>query len=226
MSGIPPRAVRLLLIALAAYAYGRVSAELPAPSDPSRFWLGNFGAPYLLLPFLAGAWRFGLVGSMVAGGLAGASLIAGFYDVIAVAGNTSMMMDLPLDTPEPTRIATAYGRWLSTFILGQPGGIPWLTIAIGCGALLGLVGRHWQTSGSRLAAAVPVMPFLAEPLVYVLHLETRVFPADGYAIDPLNVAMWLAEALVGVGLWLALTRRRPPPDDDSVIAGPTTPAST
>ncbi len=206
---LPP--ARLLLIALAAFAYGRISAELPAPVDPSRFWLGNFGAPYLLLPFLAGAWRFGPPGSMVAGGLAGAALIAGFYDVMAVAGNTNLMMDLPLDTPDATRIATAYGRWLGTFVLGQPGGIPWLTIAIVAGGLMGLIGRYWRSTGSRIAAAIPVLPFVVEPVVYVLRLETRVFPTNGYAIDPLNLAMWIGEALLGVALWMVLGRHRPSP---------------
>ena len=62
-----PALLRLLVIAVGGYLYGYVTARLPAPDTGARFWLGNLAAPYLLIPFLAGAWRFRAVAASAAG---------------------------------------------------------------------------------------------------------------------------------------------------------------
>ena len=198
--------VRLTAIAVIAFLYGRVTASLPAPDQPDAFWPGNIGAPYLLIPFLAGAWRFGLAGSAVAGGLGAGAMILGFYDVLAVAGNSNSSMELPLETPNLERIGHAYGRFFGTFVFGQPGGIPWLTIAIVLGGL-GLLGYRWSTRGSRLAGAIIAAPFLVEPIIYLFGLETlRFFRGDAYANDLRNTVLWAVELAVGLILlwWLAV----------------------
>ena len=60
------------------------------------------------------------------GGLTGVGLVAGFYGLHRVG------RDPNADPGEPETIA-GYGRWLSTFVLGRPGGIPWLTIGVSPG---------------------------------------------------------------------------------------------
>ena len=69
MSFTPNRAVRLCIIAVAGYLYGFATAHILAPHDGGVFWLGNLAAPYLLIAFVAGAWRFRSVLASVAGAL-------------------------------------------------------------------------------------------------------------------------------------------------------------
>ena len=65
--------------AAAGYLYGTLSARVPGTSDPTAFWVGNLAAPYLLIPFLAGTWRFRAIGSAAAGAVAAVAAVAGFY---------------------------------------------------------------------------------------------------------------------------------------------------
>jgi hypothetical protein len=202
--------IRFALIGIVAFLYGRVTAEIPAPHDPETFWLGNLGAPYLLIPFLAGAWRFGVVGAATAGGIAGAGLIAGFYDLLGVADNSNISMGLPLATPDLERMVHGYVNWFGTFLIAEPVGFPWLTIAIVLGAGCGLLGFWWNARGSRVAGALIALPFLVEPIVYLFGLNTRIFPAAPYAWYPGNVLIWAAELVVGlVLLWWLVVRARP-----------------
>ena len=50
-------------------------------------------------------------------------------------------------------LAGAYLRWLSTFVLGRPGGAPWLTIGVGSGGLAGWLAWVWMQRGSGGRAA-------------------------------------------------------------------------
>jgi hypothetical protein len=43
-----------LVGALAGLCFGVLTAHLPAPHDAHVFWMGNFAAPWLALPFVAG----------------------------------------------------------------------------------------------------------------------------------------------------------------------------
>ena len=50
-------AARRAVVAITvAYLFGWVTGRLPAPGDPAEFWIGNLGAPYLVIGFVAGAW--------------------------------------------------------------------------------------------------------------------------------------------------------------------------
>lgn len=213
---MPGTQARLAVIVVVAYVYGHLAASLPAPSDASVFWLGNLAAPFLAIPFLAGAWRFGRVLAMVAGLLAGVALVAGFYGFLFVGNVTNADLDLPVTLPARQVVIEAYRQWLANLVIGDPSGTPWLTIAALFGAACGALGRLWAT-GRAWAAAPIAAAFLLEPAVYVLRIG-GIPLTSRYAIDPWNVTVWTLEVLVGVAL-IVLTARRWRGDGRSTLAG-------
>ncbi len=196
-----PTPVRVCVIAVGAYAYGFIAEHLPAAqTDATIFWIGNLAAPFVLIPFLAGAWHFRPVAASAVGALAGVAAVAGFYDLVAVARTTAVEQGLPTSTPTGTVIAQAYANWFRNLLLGDPGGRPWLAVALVTGLIFGYLGYTWARKGSRLAASAVAAVFIVEPLVHVA--------GHRYNLRPLNLSIWGLEALIGVaGLaWVWLRR--------------------
>jgi hypothetical protein len=205
-------AVRVAAVVLAGFLYGFGTAHLPASTSGTRMWAANLSAPYLLLPFLAGAWAFRRPAAAPgAGALASASAIAGFYNLLGVGDVTNASVDAAPTVTARQLVLEAYGRWFSTFLLGDPGGTPWLTIALVSGALLGLVGFAWRSTRRWWLAAPVGAAFLLEPVasLVVLPLVNRIrfgVASPGYSLEPANLALWTAEVLVGA-LLVALAAR-------------------
>jgi hypothetical protein len=209
--------VRLALIVVAGFLYGFLTAHLPASTSGSRMWAGNLSAPYLLLPFLAGALLpRRAAGAALGGALASASAIAGFYNLLMVGDVTATSVGAPLTTTARQLMLDAIARWFSTFLLGDPGGTPWLTIALVSGGVLGLVGFAWRTTRRWWIAAPVGAAFLLEPVasLVLLPLVNRIrfgTSVPGYAPTPDNLTLWSIEALLGVAcLAAALLLRRSP----------------
>src|SRR4051812_10763793 len=209
--------VRLALISVGGFLYGFVTAHLPASTSGSRMWAANLSAPYLLLPFLAGALLPRRATTAAIGGaLASASAIAGVYNLLMVGDVTAASVDAPATTTARQLVLDAYARWFSTFLLGDPGGTPWLSIALVSGALLGLAGFAWRATRRWWLAAAVGAAFLLEPLasLVVLPIVNRIrfgVPSAGYALGPDNLALWSGEALIGVVcVAAAVLLRRPP----------------
>ena len=201
----------VLVVVAVGYAYGALAAAIPSPDDPDIFWVGNLAAPFVVLPFLVVSWFARIWGdlrvplSLVLGGLAGSGLVAGFYGLHRVG------RDPNADPGEPETIVGSYGRWLSTFVLGRPDGIPWLTIGVIAGAVAGLLAWAWMTRGSRAAGVAGVSPLLLEPVARMAAGSRGVPLAGGYPRLPGNLAIWAVEAAVGVvALWLVLRRGATP----------------
>ena len=95
--------VRLCLIVIGGFLYGLLAFHLPRPQRGGPIWLGNVAAPWVLIPFLAGAWRFRARTACVAGALGAAAAAAGFYNVVEWVARHEA------------------GRWFSTFVLGDHG---------------------------------------------------------------------------------------------------------
>ncbi|HET8988360.1 MAG TPA: hypothetical protein VFN43_07595 [Humibacillus sp.] len=195
------------VVVTAGYAYGSLTAALPSPDDPDVFWVANLAAPFVALPFLVvsglGHARAGLrlPLSLVLGALTGAAMVAGFYGLHRVG------RDPNADAGQPETLAGAYGRWFSTFVLGRPGGMPWLAIGVIAGAAAGLLAWAWGTRGSRVAGVAGVAPLVLEPVARAAAGGTGVPLAGGYPRLPGNLAIWAAEAAVGfVAVWLVLRR--------------------
>jgi len=197
---LPPRrsAVGFALLCglLVGYAYGWATSAIPSPDDPDVFWVANLGAPFLVLPFFAGSWsgrRWDLGPGLMAatGGLTSTGMVAGFYGLHRVG------RDPNADPGHVETLAGAYTRWLSTFVLGRPGGIPWLTIGLVSGCLAGLLALLW-IRGSRVAGLLAVSPLVLEPLARTA-LGARGLPlVSGYPRSSGNLAIWALEAVVGV----------------------------
>ncbi len=200
---------RLFLVVAGAFCYGLLTSHLPSPHDESTFWLGNLAAPYVLIPFLAGGWRFRLRGAVAAGALAGGGLVCGFYNVLATAAVTSSMLGLPEGTPATIRLTQAYEGWVRQQLLGA-GGYPWLTIGLVVGAGCGVAGFVWAQWRARLVGTLFALTLVVEPLVYLTGLDTLVFPGGDYARSLWNLAVWALEAAAGVVLVVVWWRRDRP----------------
>ena len=201
-------ALRLLVLAALGYAWGAFTNGLPAPSDPAAFWVANLCAPYVILPFLAGSWGFRAPGAALAGALVAGAAIAGFYGFLTVGDVTNSQLDLAVNVTARDVVIEAYRRWLGTFLLGTPGGIPWLTIGIVVGAVAGYLGFAWRARAATWAAVGVLALLLVEPALYVL-LATVVPIGPDYALDGGNLAVWGAEALVGMVAIALVARSRP-----------------
>lgn len=198
---------RLLALAIVGYLWGALTTSIPAPEDSSIFWLGNLAAPYLVLPFLAGTWGFRAPVAVLAGVVTSCAGIAGFYQLHNVGDVTASQLDLPASMTARDVVLEAYSRWFSTFVLGQPGGAPWLTIAAIGGGIAGLLGFLYAVKGVRLAAVLVACSLLVEPAVYVAGSGGGLPVLGRYSLASPNVLIWAVEALVGMTA-LALVVRR------------------
>src|SRR3954449_9577322 len=91
--------VRLALISVGGFYFGSRPGDLPASTAGSRMWAGNLSAPYLLLPFLAGALLpRRATTAAIGGGLALVGANAGFYNVLMVGDVTAASVDAPATT--------------------------------------------------------------------------------------------------------------------------------
>jgi hypothetical protein len=210
---------RLVLIVVGGFLYGWLTAHLPPSPSGSRMWAANLSAPYLLLPFVAGALLPSHATLASAGGaLASASAIAGFYNVLGVGDVTNAAVEAAPTVTARQIVLEAYGRWFSTFLLGDPGGTPWLTIALVSGGLLGLVGFAWRERRRWWLAAPIGAAFLLEPVatLVVLPIVNRIrfgVASRGYSLEPQNLLLWSVEALIGAALLAVAVRlqHRPAP---------------
>ncbi len=101
-------------------------------------------------------------------------------------------------------------RWLRNLGLGDPGGIPWLSIGVLVGVGCGALGYLWARRQSRVAALAVTFALIVEPLVYLTRAETLHFPSSGYRLSPRNLSIWAVEFVIGVGAttWVVLRGRR------------------
>jgi hypothetical protein len=118
---------------------------------------------------------------------------------------TAASVGAPPTTTARQLVLDAYARWFSTFLLGEPGGTPWLAIALVSGCLLGTIGFAWRASRRWWLAAPVGAAFLLEPVasLVVLPVVQRIrfgTAGTGYSLAPENVLLWSLEAAVGVAV--------------------------
>jgi hypothetical protein len=216
-AGLATLAGVLLVSALAGY----LLAHIPSPHDPDDVWVGNLAAPYLVLPALAGAcnWRTARTAAL-AGALAGAGLILGFYDVVgtgllALRPDAALLMDLPAAATVIGLLARTYERWFAMFVVGRPWGTPWLSIGMIVGLAAGLIGWFWRRSGGLAASALVAAPLVAEAAFHLAaaaggRRSLPVIGAVGYPATARNLTIWAVEAALGVLLAAFLATRFSP----------------
>lgn len=182
----------LLTFGAGGALFGAAISHIPAPEDPALFWIGNFSAPWAVLPFLTGRAQRSWSWAAAAGLAADVACVAGFYAgfITAAPGRLGM----PASTPTLELVITGLADWLG-FIA------PWVVLATATGLGYGLIGWWWRWSRSLVAGVAVVAPFIVEPLAWRLY--------RGFLPGPLYV--WLVELAVGAGalVWMISRLRLP-----------------
>jgi hypothetical protein len=171
-------APRLLVIVLAASAFGAAMSVLKGNDAGIRDDIGNLSAPWLLLPFFAGAAvRQRDLGAAAAGLAATVAALVTFYVANAFVldlGPHSLMNDLRL-----TVGATGY----------------WLPRGLVSGPVFGALGGLWRRRGYPTLGVAVLLLLDAEPLFW-----TAAHRAGGVAsfdFQP-SLAASIVESLVGL----------------------------
>jgi hypothetical protein len=167
---------RLFLILLAAAAFGAAMAVLKGNGSGIRDDIGNLSAPWLLLPFAAGA---ALRGGVLAGAAAG---LAGTFAALAAFNlANAFVLDLgPHSTVASIQLTfTVYWFWRGLL----------------SGPLFGALGAVWRARGMPAWGLAVILLLDAEPLFWA-----AVRPLGGvanFAFAP-AAAVSLGEAMTGV----------------------------
>jgi hypothetical protein len=176
---------RVFLIVLAATAFGVAMSVLKGNDVGIRDDIGNLSAPWLLLPFFAGAAMRGrgLAGAAVGLAATCAALMA-FYVANAFVldlGPHSLLVDLRL-----TVGATGY----------------WFPRGLVSGPVFGALGALWRRRGYSTLGAVAVILLLdVEPLFWVAAHRTG--GVASFNFEP-SLVVSVGEALVGVATCLCI----------------------
>jgi len=183
-----PSRREIVLILLAALAFGVVVAVVKGQDSGARDALGNTSAPWIVVPFLAGmrfrsAWRGAL-----AGVAATAVAFVGFYVAEAAIldlGPHPWYVDLQLTMGT----VNVYEKW-----------------GLVSGSVYGALGAVWAVHRAPAAAIAVGLAFIAEPLIVSLLQHAGVWGGGGLLEHPL---IWGAEVLLGAGIVaFASTRAR------------------
>jgi hypothetical protein len=171
--------MRVFLIVLVATAFGVAMSVLKGNGAGIRDDVGNLSAPWLLLPFFAGAAMRGrgLAGAAIGLAATCAGLVA-FYVANAFVlnlGPHSLLVDLQL-----TISATGY----------------WFPRGLVSGPVFGALGALWRRRGySTLGAVTAILLLDAEPLFWMAAHHTD--GVGSFNFEPALVVS-VGEALVGL----------------------------
>jgi hypothetical protein len=177
------RAVARGWILPAAVAFGAAVAAVKGQDTGVRDVLGNLSAPWVLVPFVAGArfrriWRGALVGVAVT-----LAALVGFYAAEAA------ILDLG---PHP---------WYVDLRLTLRWNV-YDTFGIFSGILYGALGALWSARRSRGAAAMVGLAFAAEPLLVLLLARGGLW-GGGWMLH--HRWVWIGEVAAGAAaIWYAL----------------------
>jgi len=165
------------IAALGALAFGVAMSVLKGNGGGVRDAIGNLSAPWLLLPFIAGAaagarrvGRAALVGALV-------SFVAlgGFYLA------NSFVLHLG---PHP---------WLVDVRLAVRGGRLWFARAVFSGPIFGALGGWWQQTGSTWLGVLVAGLLVCEPFAWLAYTRVQ------HTIYTSDTVVWAIEVAVGLG---------------------------
>ena len=195
-----PGSVAPAIIALtAAVAFGAVDQYLPVAIPMSSHLsaylfaveVSGMSAPWLLLPFLAGAWQ---------GGQRRAALVGLAATWLAVLAYVLMIVS-PMEGVHLT---------LRTFAFTLASQWPWFAGGLIAGPLYGWLGHRWRAGRHPAAALLAALPILLEPAARWLGTRLGLFSTRWLSVQwPLQhggLAAEFAELAVGMLLTGALIR--------------------
>lgn len=175
---------RLLLVLVAAATFGAAMSVLKGNDAGIRDDIGNLSAPWLLLPFFAGAAVHRREATAAAAGLAAtvAALVA-FYVANAFVldlGPHSLVADLRL-----TLGATGY----------------WIPRGLISGPVFGALGGFWRRRGYPVLGVAVILLLDAEPLFWAALHDTGGVASFGF--QP-SLSASIIEAIVGLSAAVCL----------------------
>lgn len=150
--GARPGSVPVVIALAAAAVFGAADQYLPVAvpmsSHPGAYLfaaqISQMSAPWLLLPFLAGAWQRSMRNAV---------LIGLATTLLAVVAYVFMIVSPMEGTHLTARVAAASlaSQW------------PWFAGGLITGPLQGWLGHRWRAARSPSAGLVAVLPLLLEP---------------------------------------------------------------
>jgi hypothetical protein len=152
----------VVLVLGAAVAFGAVDQYIGSLFSPFLTAVSGMSAPWLLLPFAAGAAQASR------GRAAWLGLAATWLAITAYV----LMIDSPMEGVHLTpRILAASGssQW------------PWFLGGLISGPLYGVLGHYWRTRRSWLSACLAATPVILEPVVIRVTVRAASYPPAGLA---------------------------------------------
>jgi hypothetical protein len=200
-----------IVIALtAAFAFGAIDQYLGARHSSFLTEVSGMSAPWLLVPFLAGAWQASRRRAALVG------LAATWFSVLAYV----LMIISPMEgTHLGARPPGLVGSWnqLSLHVFLVTAASQWLWFAGGLftGLLYGWLGYQWHSRRSWAAALLAVLPVVLEPAARWLAAYFGPATVGGLAFQgPGHGLAIIAEVIVGLALTsvvvIAMARTRTP----------------
>jgi hypothetical protein len=179
---------RILGVMLAAVAFGVSMSVIKGNGPGIRDAVGNTSAPWLLLPFVAGAvtGRNRPVTAALTGTLASLVALVGFY-----VANT-FVLDLG---PHP---------WIVDLQLALQGGRRYLEFGLLSGPFFGALGGWWQRARSVVLGVLVASLLVFEPFAWLIYGWARHARYDEH---PLVWAVEASAGLCGCVTVAVLTRR-------------------
>jgi hypothetical protein len=179
----------LLLLLVAAIAFGALVALIKGQDVGVRNALGNTSAPWIVVPFFAGtfysrAWHAALIGA--------ATTLAAFFGFYLAE---AAILDLG-EHPWYVDLRLTLGSGHLYEIWGTPVGL-----------VYGLLGWLWAARSSVAAAVAVGFAFVTEPLIVYALVRADVWGGGGLLDYPW---LWATEIAIGLAaIAYALTRAEP-----------------
>lgn len=159
-------AAAVIIALMAAVAFGAIDQYLGALSSSSLAEVGGMSAPWLLVPFLAGAWQTGQRRAALVG-LAATWLAVLAYVIMIVSPMEGTHLG-----PRPAALAGHPGTWnqLSphVFLASLASQGLWFAGGLITGPLYGWLGYRWRARQSPATALLVALPLLLEPAARLL----------------------------------------------------------
>lgn len=183
--------LNVALAAIGAAVFGVAMSVLKGNDGGAvRNAIGNLSAPWLALPFVAGAFAGAgrIIRSALIGLLVSFAALSGFYfanaEIVLQLGPHPWLVDL--------RLAFGVGYFFR--------------FAAFSGPLFGALGGWWQQTRSRTLAVLVAGLFVLEPVGWLVSFGAQPAAYSGSA------AVWAVEGLAGLAACALLARRSRPQD--------------
>ena len=137
LAAMPRRALLFIAFLLAGWTFGLLDSRIPMPSSSAVFWVGNLGAPWLVLPFLVGWTQPSRRWALLGGAFTCGTAMVGFFGP-----------------------GSGWGPASAAFVGG------WVAVGALAGGLYGRFGFTWGCSRTLLDGLALAVPFLLEPLAW------------------------------------------------------------